>query len=83
MAEDASETMNEVRLALERAATSWRQLTDERRQPFIRSLVKQVRYDSRTGQVTVQFDNGELSPTAADEATDRMEGEGNGNEPRN
>ena len=83
MAEDASETRNEVRLALERAATSWRQLTDERRQPFIRALVRQVRYDGRTGQVTVQFDNGELGETATDEATDRIEGEGNGNEPRN
>src|SRR6267154_2150572 len=67
----------------EAGATSWRQLTDERRQPFIRALVRQVRYDGRNGQVTVQFDNGELGETATDEATDRIDGEGNGNEPRN
>jgi hypothetical protein len=35
MAEDASETRNEVRLALDRAAISWRELSDQRRQTFI------------------------------------------------
>src|SRR6266566_4192071 len=53
----ASDTVNKVRLALERAATSWPQLTEEGRQTFIRTLIRQVRYDGRTGKVTVQFEN--------------------------
>jgi hypothetical protein len=55
MADDATEPLTAVRLALDRAGTSWRQLTEEGRQIFIRTAVRQVRYDGRTGQVTVQF----------------------------
>jgi hypothetical protein len=56
-------------------------MTDEQRQIFIRTLVRQVRYDGRTGKVTVQFDNGPSRETATDETTDRIEGEINENEP--
>jgi site-specific DNA recombinase len=69
MADDDSGTPNEVCLALERAATSWRQLTGERRQTFVRMLVRQVRYDGRTGKVTVRFDNEAFQETATDEVT--------------
>jgi site-specific DNA recombinase len=55
MAADTS-AANQVRLALDRAAISWGQLTEERKRIFIRTLVKQVRYDGRTGNVTVRFD---------------------------
>jgi site-specific DNA recombinase len=81
MADDASNPSNEVRVTLDRAATSWRDLTDDQRQIFIRTLVRQVRYDGRTGKVTVQFDNGPSRETATDETTDRIEGEINENEP--
>ncbi len=47
---------NEVRLALQREKLTWNQLTEEGRQSFIRTLVRQVRYDGRTGNVTVQFE---------------------------
>jgi site-specific DNA recombinase len=73
---------NEVRLALDRAATSWEQLTDERRQRFIRTLVKRVRYDGRTGNVTVQFDHAAFREITADDGPDRIEGETNGNRPQ-
>ena len=59
---------NEVRLALQREGLTWNQLTDEGRQSFIRRLVRQVCYDGRTGNVTVQFDSEEVQGT----------GEGNG-----
>ena len=77
---NASDTVNEVRLALNRGATSWPELTEEGRQTFIRTLVRQVRYDGRTGKVTVQFENEAFAETATDEAADRIEGEMNGNE---
>jgi hypothetical protein len=82
MAEDASETRNEVRLALDRAAISWRELSDQRRQTFIRTLVRQVRYDGVTGRVTVRFDHEAFGETATNEAEDRTGGEINGNEPQ-
>jgi site-specific DNA recombinase len=81
MADDASNPANEVRVTLDRAATSWRELTDDQRQIFIRTLVRQVRYDGRTGKVTVQFDNGASRETATDEAADRIEREINENGP--
>ena len=77
---DESDTMNEVRVALDRAATSWSQLTGEGRQTFIRTLVRKVRYDGRTGKVTVQFDDHAFGEIAIDEAADRLEGGLNGNE---
>jgi site-specific DNA recombinase len=64
MAEDTFNPSNEVRVALDRAATSWRELTEEQLRVFIRTLVKQVRYDGRTGRVTVRFDNGASRETA-------------------
>jgi site-specific DNA recombinase len=82
MAEDASEARNEVRLALDRAAISWRELSDQRRQTFIRTLLRQVRYDGRTGRVTVRFDHEAFGETATNEAEDRTGGEINGNEPQ-
>ena len=54
---------NEVRLALQREKLTWNQLTDEGRQSFIRTLVRQVRYDGRTGSVTVQFDSEQVQVT--------------------
>jgi site-specific DNA recombinase len=85
MAEEVSETANEVRVALDRAATSWRELTDERRQTFIRTVVRRVRYDGRTGQVTIQFDHDAFREAPTDEAgvqiEERFEAEVNGNEP--
>jgi len=81
MADDAG-TPNKVRLALERAATSWGQLTGEQKQTFVRTLVRQVRYDGRTGKVTIQFDNEAFLEIAAHEAADRIEGERNGNQPQ-
>jgi site-specific DNA recombinase len=75
MADDDSGTPNEVRLALERTATSWGQLTGERRQTFVRTLVRQVRYDGRTGKVTIRFDDEAFRETGSDEvATDSREG---------
>ena len=57
MAGNASDLeRNEVVLALDRAGISWSQFTEDGRQRFIRTLVKQVRYDGRSGSVTVQFD---------------------------
>ena len=76
---DESDTMNEVRVALDRAATSWSQLTGEGRQTFIRTLVRKVCYDGRTGKVTVQFGNEAFGEAQTDEVTIK---EGNGNEPR-
>jgi site-specific DNA recombinase len=76
MADDASNPSNGVRVALDRAATSWQELTDNQQQIFIRTLVRQVRYDGRTGKVTVQFDNAASQETATDEVADRIEGEG-------
>jgi hypothetical protein len=76
LANDASGASNEVLLALDRAATSWRQLTDERRPIFIRTLVKQVRYDGRTGKVTIRFDNEAFQETT----TNGIGGEAHGNE---
>jgi site-specific DNA recombinase len=75
MADDASSPSNEVRVALEQGATSWRELTEEQLRVFIRTLVRQVRYDGRTGKVTVQFDNGTSRETETDEASDRIAGE--------
>jgi site-specific DNA recombinase len=70
MADDASNPPNEVRLALDRAGTPWREMTDDQRQIFIRTLVREVRYDGRTGNVVVQFDNGVYRETARETATD-------------
>jgi site-specific DNA recombinase len=78
MATDASDPMNVVRLALDRAATSWCELTGERLQTFIRTLVREVRYDGRTGNVTVRFDDEAFALTATDEAAAQIEGEENG-----
>jgi site-specific DNA recombinase len=75
MAEDTSNPPNEVRVALFQRATSWRELTEEQLRVFIRTLVRQVRYDGRTGKVTVQFDNGASRETATGEASGRIEGE--------
>jgi site-specific DNA recombinase len=77
MADDPSNPSNEVRVALEQGATSWREMTEEQLRIFIRTLVRQVRYDGRTGKVTVQFDNGASRETATDEAAERIEGEVN------
>jgi site-specific DNA recombinase len=74
MADDPSNPSNEVRVALDRAATSWRELTEEQLRVFIRTLVRQVRYDGRTGKVTVQFDNRKSRETAPDEDSNRIEG---------
>jgi hypothetical protein len=75
MAADGSGETNEVRLALERAAASWEQLTGEQRQTFIRALVRQVRYDGRSGNVTVQFDSEAFRETTAGEGADYIEAE--------
>ena len=71
MAADTSNITNEVRLALERAASSWTQLTDEQRRTFIRGLVKQVRYDGRSGKVTVRFDQQALADRPSGEPQER------------
>jgi hypothetical protein len=85
MAEEVSETRNEVRVALDRAATSWWELSEQGRQTFIRTLVRRVRYDGRTGQVTIQFDHEAFREAPTDEAgiqiEERFEAEVNGNEP--
>ena len=70
---------NEVRVALDREAINWAQLTGERQLRFIRTLVKRVRYDGRTGNVTVQFDPAAFPATTEIEALNRIEGETNGN----
>jgi hypothetical protein len=49
-------------------------MTDERRRIFIRTLVRQVRYDARSGKVIVRFDNGPAPETTTDEASDQIEG---------
>jgi hypothetical protein len=49
-------------------------LTEAQLRIFIRTLVRQVRYDGRTGKVTVRFDNGASQETAPDEVADRIEG---------
>jgi len=74
VADDAATSSNEVRVALDRDAISWREMTDDQRRISIRTLVKQVRYDGRTGKVTVQLDNGASPETVTDEASDRIEG---------
>jgi len=75
MADDVSHPSNEVRVALDRAASSWRELTEEQLRVFIRTLVRQVRYDGRTGKVIIQFDNAASRETLTDEVTHRIEGE--------
>jgi hypothetical protein len=82
MADDASNPSNEVRVALDRGAISWQELTDEQRPTFIRSLLRQVRYDGRTGKVTPRFDTKSSGETTTDQIADRIEGEKNENEPR-
>ena len=75
MAADTSATeTNPVRLALDCAAASWVQLTEQRRQTLIRSIVQQVSYDGRTGNVTIRFDN-----AATDGAANQIKGDVNGN----
>jgi hypothetical protein len=49
-------------------------MTDDQRRIFIRTLVRQVRYDGRTGKVTVRFDNGTSRETETEEASDQIEG---------
>jgi site-specific DNA recombinase len=79
MADDSSSPSNEVRLALDRAAISWRELTDDQRPTFIRTLVRQVRYDGRTGKVTLRFDNEASRETTTDDVADRIGREKNEN----
>jgi site-specific DNA recombinase len=74
MGDDVSNPSNEVRVALDRAGTSWREMTDDQRRIFIRTLVREVRYDGRTGKVIVRFDNGVARETATDEGSNRIEG---------
>lgn len=82
MATDASTSgSNTVRIALDRAATSWEQLTGEGRQTFIHTLVRQVRYDGRNGKVTVQFDPEALVEAAAEQGLDPIEGAQDGSQP--
>jgi hypothetical protein len=71
---------NEVRVALGREGILWQQLTEERRQTFIRTLVRQVRYDGRTGNVTVLFANEVFEETGTGEETEFKSGAGGGAE---
>jgi site-specific DNA recombinase len=80
MADDASNPSNEVRVALDRSATSWRELIDSERRIFIRTLVRQVRYEGRSGKVTVRFENGTSGEIETDQAANPIEEEINENE---
>jgi site-specific DNA recombinase len=69
---DASE-INQVRRALEREAAPWSQLTEERKTIFLRTLIKQVRYDGRTGTVSVRFDRVEEGKSGVERDSSRGE----------
>ena len=75
MADDFSNPPNPVRVALDCAAISWRELTDDQRSIFIRTLMGRVCYDGRTAKVTLQFDDRRSTETAKDDAAAQIEGE--------